>query len=201
MKKHTLRLRSGVRANPACPNDAKEIRFYRASERPYGAFSNLFPRVVVFEGREFRTAEHAFQAGKPRRDEVREWILSAPTPSLVAMAAHGLYVWDVVPNWAKIKYDRMRQVLFAKFTQHEDLQELLLSTEDALIIEEGRVNNVVNRTWGQVNGKGQNMLGILLMELRHKLRTQPLADTKPRKVARTNGFKERTHVVQSEVRT
>jgi hypothetical protein len=27
-----------------------EIRFYRSNEKPYGAFSNLFRRIVHFEG-------------------------------------------------------------------------------------------------------------------------------------------------------
>lgn len=143
-----------------------EIGFYRASEKPYGAFSNLFRIAVVFEGREFPTAEHAYQAGKARKKEVREWILSAPTPSLVAMAAHGLYTWDIAPDWSAVKYERMRQVLRAKFSQHDDLRELLLSTGDARLVEVGRTNNAVNRTWGEVNGKGQNMLGVFLMELR-----------------------------------
>ena len=151
-------------------NGTKEIRFYRANEKPHGAFSNLFPRPIKFEGREFPTAEHAYQAGKPRKEKVREWILSAPTPSLVAMAAHGLYTWEISPNWSQIKINRMREVLRAKFTQHEDLKQLLLSTGEARIVEAGRVANAVNRAWGEVNGKGRNMLGVLLMELRAELR-------------------------------
>ncbi len=146
-----------------------EIAFYRASEKPYGAFSNLFKRPVLFEGRQYPTAEHAYQAAKPRKDAVREWILSAPSPSLVAMAAHGLYTWDIVPNWAAIKFDRMRSVLRAKFIQHEDLRALLLETGDARLVEVGRTNNGVNRVWGEVNGKGHNMLGVLLMEIRAEL--------------------------------
>jgi ribA/ribD-fused uncharacterized protein len=125
---------------------------------------------MIFEGSEYPTAEHAYQAGKARKKQVREWILNAPSPSLAAMAAHGLYSWDVVSNWAEIKYDRMRRVLRAKFQQHEDLRELLLSTADARLVEAGRVDNAVNRTWGEVNGRGQNMLGVLLMELRVELR-------------------------------
>lgn len=146
-----------------------EIRFYRSTDKPYGAFSNLFRRPIIFEGREFPTSEHAYQAGKARKDAVREWILSAPSPSLVAMAAHGLYTWDIVPNWTEIKFDRMRNVLRAKFSQHTDLQELLLQTADARIVEAGRTDNPVNRIWGEVNGKGLNMLGILLMEIRTEL--------------------------------
>lgn len=150
----------------------QEIRFYRSDEKPYGAFSNLYRSPVIFEDREFPTAEHAYQAGKARKIEVREWILSAPSPSLVAMAAHGLYVWDVVENWSKIKFDRMRAVLYAKFTQNIELKELLISTGNVRIIETATVDNSVNRIWGEVNGKGKNMLGVLLMELREKLKSE-----------------------------
>jgi len=152
-----------------------EIRFYRASEKPYGAFSNLFKRPILFEGTEYPTAEHAYQAGKASKEAVRKWILSAPSPSLVAMAAHGLYTWDIVPNWSKIKFDRMRAVLWAKFDQHEDLRKLLVSTGTSRLIENATVDNLVNRTWGEVNGKGKNMLGVLLMELRDQLAKRPEA--------------------------
>lgn len=173
----------GVRAKTTA--EVFDIAFYRSNERPYGVFSNLYRRPIVFEGREYPTAEHAYQAGKPSKEAVREWVLSAPTPALVAMAAHGLYSWDIVPNWAQIKFDRMRAVLRAKFTQHEDLRELLLSTGNARLVEAGRVNNAINRTWGEVNGKGQNMLGVLLMELRVELRKKiGTNNTKTRKPVR-----------------
>jgi ribA/ribD-fused uncharacterized protein len=146
-----------------------EIRFYRANEKPYGALSNLYRREVEFEGRVYPTSEHAYQAGKASKPAVRDWILSAPSPSLAAMAAHGLYTWDIVPNWAQIKFDRMRAVLRAKFDQHADLRELLLSTGQARLVEAGTVNNAVNRLWGEVDGKGENMLGVMLMEVRAEL--------------------------------
>jgi hypothetical protein len=146
-----------------------EIRFYRANEKPYGAFSNLFRRPIDFEGAIFATAEHAYQAGKARKPEVREWLMAAPSPSLLAMAAHGLYQWDITPSWSRIKFDRMRAVLHAKFTQHDDLREMLLSTGSTRLVESATVDNAVNRLWGEVNGVGKNMLGIMLMELRTQL--------------------------------
>ena len=149
---------------------ASEIHFYRASDKPYGVFSNLYPRPIVFEDREFPTAEHAYQAGKARREDVRKWILSAPTPALVAMAAHGLYTWDIVSDWSEIKFRRMRAVLRAKFSQHDDFRRILLSTGDARLVETARNANRVSRTWGEVNGKGRNMLGVLLMDVREELR-------------------------------
>ncbi len=148
---------------------ANEIRFYRASEKPYGAFSNLYRREIDFEGRIYSTSEHAYQAGKARKPAVVEWLMSAPSPSLLAMAAHGLYYWDITPGWSTNKFDRMRRVLRAKFTQHEDLRQLLLSTGDAKLIETATTDTAVNRLWGEVNGVGQNMLGVMLMELRGEL--------------------------------
>ena len=70
-----------MKKTAATQKPAKSIRpadipFYRANEKPYGAFSNLFRREMEFEGRLYPTAEHAYQAGKARKEEVREWILS-----------------------------------------------------------------------------------------------------------------------------
>lgn len=169
----TKRKKKGTRSlamAAATPPKTSEIRFYRSNEKPFGAFSNLFRREIVLEGQTYATAEHAYQAGKAAKAKVREWILSAPSPSLVAMAAHGLYTWDIVPDWSKTKFDRMRKVLRTKFSQHEDLRVLLLSTGSARLVEAGRTDNAVNREWGEVNGKGKNMLGVLLMEIREELR-------------------------------
>ena len=155
------------------------IRFYRANEQPFGALSNLFRRPVEFEGETFPTAEHAYQAGKARKPEVKRWLLSAPSPALLAMAAHGLYYWDITPGWSTNKFDRMRRILRAKFTQHQDLRDLLIATGSARLVETATVDNAVNRLWGEVNGVGKNMLGVLLMEVRAELvGSKPVARTK-----------------------
>lgn len=154
-----------------------EIRFYRASEKPYGAFSNLYRRDVAFEGEIFSTSEHAYQAGKARKPAVRKWLMEAPSPALLAMAAHGLYYWDIAPGWSTTKFDRMRAVLRAKFSQHPDLRDLLMSTGEARLVESATVDNEVNRLWGEVNGVGRNMLGLLLMELRTELRAEAAPNT------------------------
>jgi ribA/ribD-fused uncharacterized protein len=103
--------------------------------------------------------------------------MAAPSPSLLAMAAHGLYQWDIAPSWSRIKFDRMRAVLYTKFTQHDDLREMLLSTGSARLVEAATVDNAVNRLWGEVNGVGKNMLGVLLMELRTQLKIPTKSQT------------------------
>lgn len=158
-----------TKAKTKLETEVTEVRFYRASEKPYGAFSNLYRREIEFEGEKFATSEHAYQAGKARKPEVRKWLMDAPSPALLAMAAHGLYVWDISSDWSKIKFDRMKRVLQAKFSQHEDLKQLLLSTGTARLVESATVDNAVNRLWGEVNGVGKNKLGELLMEVRTEL--------------------------------
>lgn len=143
-----------------------DIGFYRASTRPYGCFSNLFRRPLEFEGRVFPTAEHAYQFGKARKPAVREWLMASPSPSLLAMAAHGLYPWDIAPGWSKGRRDRMRRVVEAKFRQSPDLAEILVATGTARLVERATVDNAVNRRWGEVNGVGTNWLGMILMEVR-----------------------------------
>src|SRR3546814_11365572 len=135
------------------------LRFYRASEKPYGSFSNLFRRDVVFEGEVFATSEHAYQAGKARKPAVRKWLMDAPSPALLAMAAHGLYYWDVAPGWSATKFDRMRAVLHAKFTQHDDLKAVLLSTGTARLVETATAAKAVNRLWGEDKGYGRSRIG------------------------------------------
>ena len=48
--------------------------------------------------------------------------------------------------------------------------QFLLATGDARLIESATVDNTVNRLWGEVDGRGKNMLGTMLMELRTELR-------------------------------
>lgn len=68
-------------------------------------------------------------------------------------------------DWDEIKVDIMREIVQAKFDQHEHLREMLLATEDA-ILEEG--NHWGDTFWGVCRGKGLNMLGKILMDLREQ---------------------------------
>lgn len=146
----------------------KEIRFYRSSGE-YGFLSNLYRCMVWFEGRNFSHSEAAYQYGKARDPRVATWIAAAPKPHLCAAIGHSLLAFDISPSWQRTKVERMRQVLNAKFKQHPDLAEKLLSTGDAILIEA----SPTDAFWGiGKKGDGKNMLGVLLMELRKELRQQ-----------------------------
>ena len=138
------------------------IKFYRSSGEN-GYLSNLYKCTVSFDGRVFRSAEDAYQFGKPKDAAVAEWLMDAPKPHLTAVAAHALLPWDIDPRWGKTKVGRMARVIHAKFQQNTELREKLLATGSRIIME----NSKTDRFWGiGKDGKGKNMLGIILMDIR-----------------------------------
>jgi hypothetical protein len=151
-----------------------EIHFRLPTELPYGALSNYYRRPLFYDGLRYPSAEHAYQAAKARRPDVRDWIAGAPTALLAAMAGDGLPQEEVVPGWKAKHLALMRGLIRAKFTSHDDLRALLLSTGDAVLIELAVEDSITNRFWSKVNGEGMNMLGVLLMELRSELRIMPI---------------------------
>lgn len=143
------------------------ILFYE-TDKPYGCFSNFSRHPIVIEGATWPTSEHYFQAAKfTDRKDVDE-VRSAPTPFLAARLGRERQRsfrndWDIVRDTI------MRAALHAKFTQHDDLFAILLSTHDATLVEHTRND----RYWADGgDGSGLNMLGKLLGELRLSLVTQ-----------------------------
>jgi len=71
----------------------------------------------------------------------------------------------------------MRKAVQAKFDQYEDLRQKLLSTGDAILEEE----NPRDPFWGigkDKNGnKGQNQLGLMLMQIREDYKKQEKKET------------------------
>jgi ribA/ribD-fused uncharacterized protein len=142
-----------------------EILFYAVSD-DYGAFSNFAPYPVTARGHRWPTSEHFFQAQKFEDPKVREAIRKVKSPMQAARIGRDRK-HRLRRDWDSARVQVMREALHAKFTQHVDLRELLLSTGDATIVEHTERDDF----WGDGgDGSGRNMLGQLLMELRHELR-------------------------------
>src|SRR5262245_44630735 len=109
------------------------INFYSTRDE-YCCFSNVSRNRVFLNGKHWRTSEHYFQAqkfaGTPHEEEVR----MAKTPGLAAEIGRDRKR-PLRPDWESVKLDVMREAVRAKFSQHEELRDILLSTGDAEIVE------------------------------------------------------------------
>lgn len=147
------------------------IRFYRPRE-PYGEFSNFARYQINFLGKEWPTSEHLFQAQKftTTEPEYAEAIRLAPTPKDAARMGRD-HTHQRRLDWEKVKDNVMRLAVLLKFTSHESLKGLLLSTGDTHLIEASPIDYY----WGEgANRTGQNMLGKILEETRTLLRTNTI---------------------------
>ncbi len=141
------------------------IRF-RSNSELYSEFSNFALYPIVLDGVEWPTVEHYYQAQKFTSPVFQRNIRLAPH----AGAAKNHSKSKTEPrraDWAEVKVGIMDQALRAKFKAHESLRALLLSTGDEELIEDV----AGDAFWGcGRDGNGLNMLGQLLMRLRHELR-------------------------------
>jgi ribA/ribD-fused uncharacterized protein len=143
------------------------INFYQVSA-PYGEFSNFSAHPIRLKGRTWPTTEHYFQAQKFPGTAHEEEIRLIKSPMIAARMGRDRKR-PLRKDWEAVKEDIMREALQAKFTQHEELQKLLLSTGDAHLVEHTHNDSY----WGDGgDGKGRNRLGALLVELREKLRKE-----------------------------
>ncbi|GAB5406136.1 MAG: NADAR family protein [Aureliella sp.] len=140
------------------------IKFYSTADA-YGEFSNFAAFPIRIGKRSWPTTEHYFQAMKFKDRAEQEEIRKAKSPMLAARMGRDRKR-KLRRDWESAKVNVMRDAVTAKFTQHEELRQLLLSTGNAKIIEHTSNDDY----WGDGgNGKGKNMLGRILMDLRTKL--------------------------------
>lgn len=150
---------------------ANPLHFYRVNE-PFGEFSNFSPHPFQLKDRLWPTVEHYFQAQKFAGTEHEEIIRAATSPMIAARMGRSRSR-PLRPDWEIVNDDIMREALHAKFTQHENLRELLVGTGNRPLVEHTKND----RYWADGgDGTGQNRLGILLVELRTKLAAERPAE-------------------------
>lgn len=139
------------------------IKFY-STRGDYGCFSNFSRHPVKMRGTTYKTSEHYFQSQKYVGTPIETKIRNCPSPGEAAkMGRDRKHPVPLRRDWENVKDNVMRAVVLAKFSQHEDLKETLLSTGDAELIED----TTTDYYWGcGTDGSGKNMLGKILMETR-----------------------------------
>jgi ribA/ribD-fused uncharacterized protein len=140
------------------------IHFYSVNDE-YGEFSNFALYSIRLKKKSWPTSEHYFQAQKFKDKKDQEEIRKAKSPMLAARMGRDRKR-KLRRDWESAKVGVMREALVAKFTQHDVLRELLLSTGDAKLVEHTEKDDY----WGDGgDGSGRNMLGRLLMDVRTEL--------------------------------
>lgn len=126
--------------------------------------SSFYPVKIKIWNMNFSCSEAAFQAAKfLHKPElaVRFTRLSGEEANKLGQQLSNQQRGD----WYQIREKMMLEVLQAKFQQHPDCKELLLSTQNAYIVAHS--NREVFWTDGG-DGKGKNRLGYLLMKVREE---------------------------------
>ena len=142
------------------------IKFYYEYE-PFGWLSIYHECEFYADGKLWRSTEHYYQAQKTCDPVYKEAIRIAATPD-DAKKMGNCDDCSIREDWNIHRIVAMRTAIQAKFTQNKTLQDLLLETGDAVLIEDSPKDYY----WGcGTDGTGRSMLGLLLMHLREELRT------------------------------
>ena len=145
-----------------------KIYFYKINN-PYGCFSNFSPHSIELDGVNWATVEHYYQAQKflgTKFEDLMVQIQTAPTPEIAAQIGRKLE-HQPHSNWEHRKLEVMYRGILQKFTTHLSIQQILIETNNAEIIEDSPVDHF----WGcGSEGNGANHLGRILMEVRDRLK-------------------------------
>lgn len=141
------------------------VHFYSVAD-DFGQLSNFAAFPINLDGQRWPTSEHYFQAQKFEGPVYRQKIRKARSPMQAARLGRDRKQ-KLRRDWEAVKVGIMRQAVMAKFTQHEELRALLLSTGEAELVE----HTANDDYWGDGgDGSGKNMLGRILMQVREELR-------------------------------
>lgn len=129
----------------------------------YDFLSNFYPVEIFWDEGTYPTVEHAYQALKTLNPLERIAIGRAATPGKAKRLGQNCTLRS---DWEEIKYFTMEYFVQQKFYRNSNLQERLLATGSAEIVEG---NTWGDTYWGVCKGAGKNYLGKILMEVRHNL--------------------------------
>ena len=146
-----------------------EISAFRGS---HDFLSNFYAADVEFEGAEYPTIEHAFQAAKSLDFGQRRAIKNAKSASEAKRMGRKIKRRE---DWFDVSLNVMESLVRQKFTRYPELKNKLLETGDAILIEG---NNWNDRFYGAVydtnrnEWMGENHLGKILMKVREELKQE-----------------------------
>jgi len=168
-----------------CEYSLSRSMWFKKVNELNGLFSNMFASPVKVNGITFRTTEALFQACRfPDYPDVQREVINQQSPMSAKMKAKAYkkagYTrsdWgdtNLISDENNLRVEVMRWCIRVKLAYHfRDFSSLLLRNKTFDIVEYAPTKN--HTFWGafpfdenKMNLKGQNILGKLLMELRHE---------------------------------
>lgn len=149
-----------------------------------GIFSNYYPCKFKAFGKTWRSSEQCFMWLKAKYFKDEETALAitrASRPSIAKLLGREVENFDEL-EWYKVRYEKMYEAVFNKFSQNEELLRELLSDKykDKHFVE----GSPYDRIWGvgikwtdkaiadKDNWRGENLLGAVLDDVREKLKME-----------------------------
>ncbi|KAJ7123141.1 hypothetical protein C8R44DRAFT_705010 [Mycena epipterygia] len=152
--------------NPAAQVSRQRI-FFQPRQKQYRGFTNLSAHPVKYNGKEYPSSEHLYQAFKymDNRPDIAERVRTVsknPTKAFIESMKHTA---NQHPDWDRMCISKMEIAVWHKVNQNEELKRELLGTGDAEL-----VNDTGCDFWGVgKHQKGRNELGKVLERVRSSL--------------------------------
>lgn len=135
--------------------------------------SNYYPVQMLFDGLVFGSSEAAYQSQKTNDPDIRTGFVGLDPDAAKEL---GRSV-QLRPDWDKIKFAVMYNVVDAEFSQCAEFRNELMKTENKLIVED--TTRWHDTIWGVCNCErckkektvSRNLLGIALTVLRENKRS------------------------------
>jgi len=149
----------------------------------YSFLSNTYSCKVHYDGEVFPCVETAYQYAKCANECDHELFINRRGFWVQGYTAKDIgRKVQLREDWDQYRVDVMYQLLEDKFYHNEGLRQALCDTGDEYIAAEG------DEFWGVHNGKGYNMFGKIIMEIRQNI--QKMDRKKNVIVAGSRGFKD-----------
>ena len=159
----------------------KIICFHNPTEEN-GYLSNWYPVKFTYSGNSFSSTEQFMMYEKAKLfgdTEIMDQVLKEHRPEIIKRLGRKVKNFNE-ESWNKKRYNIVYVGNLEKFSQNQELKDMLLSTGDSILAECA----VKDKTWGigismtntkrfePTQWKGDNLLGKVLMEVRETLRRQ-----------------------------
>jgi ribA/ribD-fused uncharacterized protein len=142
-------------------------------------FSQWWIADFKVDGIIYKTAEHWMMAKKAELfgdKEIYEKIINSKSPGEAKDLGRRIARFNQ-ENWEASRFEIVVEGNYHKFTQHPELKDFLLKTQDRILVEASPVDNIWGVGLAKDNARienpekwnGLNLLGFALMEVRDEL--------------------------------